>query len=318
MTPRESMIRALQRQPIKGHVPHFEIVFFPVMEAFGKVHPKYRNYYQWDQMTKKEQLLQLADIADTYILTARRYHHAAIHVHPRNQSPKCTIELLETIREKSGDEFFLMVHGDITPAIPDGNSMMDFSVQMYEAPEEIHAKTCEQKEKAIRLADELAKRKGLLDGFILCSDYCFNQSPFFTLSQFDEFIGPYLEEIIRIYHERGFYAIKHTDGNIMPILDRLVGCKPDALHSLDPQGGVKLSEVKKLVGNRVCLIGNVNCGILQTGTVEELTKDVRRALHEGMPGYGYIFSSSNCIFAGLDLKRYEIMNQIWWEEGVYR
>ena len=33
----------------------------------------------------------------------------------------------------------------------------------------------------------------------------------------------------------GFYVIKHTDGNIMPILDQLVERKPHALHSLDPQ-----------------------------------------------------------------------------------
>ncbi len=43
----------------------------------------------------------------------------------------------------------------------------------------------------------------------------------------------------------GYYTIKHTDGNIMPILDQMVECGPDALHSLDPQGGAVLSEVKK-------------------------------------------------------------------------
>ena len=52
----------------------------------------------------------------------------------------------------------------------------------------------------------------------------------------------------------------------MPILDMIVDCAPDAVHSLDPQGGVDLAEVKKLYGDKVCLIGNVNCGKMQTGT----------------------------------------------------
>ena len=70
----------------------------------------------------------------------------------------------------------------------------------------------------------------------------------------------------------GFYAIKHTDGNIMPILDQLVEANPHALHSLDPQGGVDIAEVKRLYGERVCLIGNVNCGKLDTGTDEEVRR----------------------------------------------
>ena len=76
----------------------------------------------------------------------------------------------------------------------------------------------------------------------------------------------------------GFFAIKHTDGNIMPILEQIVECGPDALHSLDPQGGVTIPAVRKITKGRLALIGNVNCGLLQTGTEEECIADVRRAL----------------------------------------
>ena len=159
--------------------------------------------------------------------------------------------------------------------------------------------------------------KGLLDGFILCSDYCFNTAPFYSEDLFDEFVGPYLKEIISVYHQLGFYVIKHTDGNIMPIIDRIIDCGPDALHSLDPQGGVDLAEVNRQYGDRICLIGNVNCALLQTGTEEECIADVRRALKQGMEGYGYIFSTSNCVYTGMPLERYELMNRIWREEGIY-
>lgn len=36
MTPREKFIKCLKREPITGHVPHFELVFFLTMEAIGK------------------------------------------------------------------------------------------------------------------------------------------------------------------------------------------------------------------------------------------------------------------------------------------
>ncbi len=103
----------------------------------------------------------------------------------------------------------------------------------------------------------------------------------------------------------------------MPILDQIIECKPHALHSIDPQAGVDLAEVKKLIGDKVCLIGNVNCGLLQTGTDEDVITDVRRSLRDEMPNYSYIFSTSNCVYTGMPLERYELMNRIWREEGIY-
>ncbi len=103
----------------------------------------------------------------------------------------------------------------------------------------------------------------------------------------------------------------------MPILDSLLAAKPHALHSLDPQGNVDLAVMKKKVGDRVCLIGNVNCALLQTGTDEEVEADVRRALRDGMPGGGYVFGTSNCIYTGMELRRYEQMLSIWRSEGNY-
>ncbi len=116
----------------------------------------------------------------------------------------------------------------------------------------------------------------------------------------------------------GYYTIKHTEGNIMPILDQLVQANPHALHSLDPQAGVDIAEVKRLYGDKVCLIGNVNCGALDTGTNQDVIASARYALHHGMPGGGYIFSTSNCVYTGMRLERYELMLEVWRREGNYQ
>ncbi len=44
---------------------------------------------------------------------------------------------------------------------------------------------------------------------------------------------------------------------------------------------------------------------------------MRYALLNGMPGYGYVFSTSNCVYTGMRLSRYELMLDIWREEGNY-
>ena len=317
MTERERFIRALKRQPIEGHVPTFELVFFLTMEVLGKVHPSHRQYSQWNQMSVKERELQLQDMATCFIDIAKKYHHSAIFVHPNPGKPDDTIRLLEIIRERTGDEYYTMMHGDPTYSIPDGDTMLDFTTALYEEPERMKAQSHERTQRALEWAEQLSHHPGLLDGFTLCSDYCFNTNPFFSPAMFSEFIAPDLKAVIDGYRSMGYYTIKHTDGNIMPIVDQMVQCGPDALHSLDPQGGVDLSEVKRLYGDKVALVGTVNCGLLQTGTDEECAADVRRCLRQGMEGWGYIFSTSNCVYTGMDLERYNMMMKIWWEEGIY-
>jgi len=267
-------------------------------------------------MTERERELHRQDMADLYIKTAERYDHSAIFLHPNPNTLEETIRLIHLVREMSGDKYFLMMHGDATFSIPSGTEMQRFCYRLVDEPDKVKEEAKLMVNKALEKA-EIISRAGGLDAFALCSDYCLNAGPFLSPSMFAEFVTPYLAMLIEGYRSLGFYTIKHTDGNIMPILDQLVDCEPDALHSLDPQGGVDLAEVKRLVGDKVCLIGNVNCGLLQTGTQEEAIESARYALRHGMPGGGYIFSTSNCVYTGMPLERYELIVDIWRKEGWY-
>jgi uroporphyrinogen decarboxylase len=316
-TPRERFIAALERRPLTGRVPHFELVFYLTMEAFGRVHPLHRDYAQWLQMEEQERQLHRADMAALYLATAERFEHAAILVHPNPDTLDEALHLIAQLREQSGDRYFLMLHGDATYAIPTGGDrLVEFCYRLADDPRGVKDDAAQQVDRALARAARL-QRHGGLDGFALCSDYCFNTGPFLRPSQFAEFVAPYLARLTAGYRALGFYVIKHTDGDIMPILDQLVAANPHALHSLDPQAGVDLAEVKRRCGSQVCLIGNVDCGLLSTGTEAQIVDATRYALRHGMPGGGYIFSTSNCIYPGLPLARYERMLDVWRAEGHY-
>ncbi len=314
MTPKERFIAALERKPVKGRVPHFELVFFLTMEAFGKVHPSHRSYHQWDQMSETERRLHRKEIAEIHIKTAVEFEHSAIFLHPNPGTADEKKRLIEIVREISGDEYFLMMHGDATFGVPSGEKMLEFTYRMQDEPDKVKQEAGEWVDRTLEMAEEL---RGHLDGFALCSDYCLNTGPFLSPSMFSEFITPYLSKLIKGYRDMGFYAIKHTDGNIMPILDQLVQANPHALHSIDPQAGVDIKEVKRLYGDKICLIGNVNCGLLQTGTDEQVIESARYALRWGMPKYGYVFSTSNCVYTGMPLERYRLMLDVWRKHGIY-
>ncbi len=317
MTPRERFVCALEHRPFKGLVPHFELEFYLTMEAFGRVHPSHRLYRQWDQMSENERRLHRRDIADLHVSVARRFGLCGINFStPKGWKDEDILLSIEEARNISGMDYMIFLQGDVTYSLPNGDEMMDFVVKIAEDPQGM-------KDEAQRRVDEFLPRAekfkswGIVDGLLLCCDYCYNTNPFLSPDMFDEFITPYLVQIVKAYREMGFYTIKHTDGNIMPILKSLLSAKPHAIHSIDPQGGVDIAEVKRIAGDEVCLIGNVNCALMQTGKEEEVIESARYALKNGMPGGGYVFGTSNCIYTGMPLERYELILDVWKKEGVY-
>jgi uroporphyrinogen decarboxylase len=275
MTKREKFIAALECKPITGRIPHFELEFFLTMEAFGRLHPNNRNYHNWTQMSEKERTLHRKDVADVHITSAKHFNQYGFLYHsPKGWDEIDLIKSLEHVREISDMEYFTSLHGDATYAIPCGDDMMDFVIALKENPEKLKDEAQKNVDQALSKAEEI-KKWGTVDGFCLCSDYSSNDNPFMSPKMFDLFVTPYLKQLVAGYKELGFYVIKHTDGNIMPILDSLISAQPHALHSIDPQGGVDIAEVKKRVKDKnICLIGNVNCNLLQMGTDEEVIQEL--------------------------------------------
>jgi len=315
MKPSERFRIALEHKVKPDRIPHFELVFFLTMETLGKVHPLHRKYVQWGQMSRTEQSLHIKDMASIYVDTARMFEHDAIFIHG-SPTFEDFMRLIDEIKAISGDDYFLMCHGDATFAIPNGSEMEEWSFRMVDEPEKVDEELARRIDDAIIRVEKIHAHGGI-DALALCDDYCFNSGPFLPMEWFDRFIMPNMIREIQAYKEMGFYIIKHTDGNIMPILDRLLAAGPDAIHSLDPQGGVDIAEVAKIVGNKVALIGNVDCGKLQTGTDEECIESAMYAIENGKKAAGYIFSTSNCVYTGMELKRYELIHDIWKKHRNY-
>ena len=269
-------------------------------------------------MSMNEKKLTFEDMADAYAQIAEKYEYDAIFVNYLFPDIRDQLEFLDVIRERTNGQYMILTHGDATYAIPDGNQLEEFSYRLADEPELLKQEAGKMVDEAVKTA-EIYERSGILDGFILCSDYCFNTGPFLSPAMFGEFVTPYLKRLIRSYREMGFYTIKHTDGNIMPIIDQLAEAGPHALHSLDPQAGIDIGQVKKLYGSRMCLMGNVNCGLMQTGTEKEVRESALYSLKQGMSdGKGYIFSTSNCVYTGMPLERYELIVDLWKKYGVYQ
>ncbi|MDD5706104.1 MAG: uroporphyrinogen decarboxylase family protein [Kiritimatiellae bacterium] len=292
-------------------VPHFEIEFQETGRDFGG-----RTLFGLPGEPDRTGLTAL-DISrhNARLRTdiAERFDHSMV---VSTFTPRCpgrtfeeeSIEQIKLLRDLVGDDRMVLGGGDPTYAIP-GADMEQFVASLFEEPQRM-------KDEAQRRVDETLKsfaayRDAGAEGFVLWSDYAFNSGPFLSPDMFAEFVTPYLKQTIDGIRALGCYAIKHTDGNIMPVIDQIISCRPHALHSLDPMAGMDIRLIKERYGRQVCLIGNVHCAYMQTGTPQQIRESAEYAMTHGKPGGGYIFSTSNCVFQGMPLKSYDLIHAIW-------
>jgi uroporphyrinogen decarboxylase len=131
---------------------------------------------------------------------------------------------------------------------------------------------------------------------ILGDDYASNLGPLMSPASFEHFILPRLARMIDMIHEEGALCIKHTDGNIYSLLEMIVSAGPDGLNPIEPVAGMELKRTKELVGDRLCLVGNIDCAhLLPHGNEAEVADAVRQAIDDAAVGGGFIVSSSNSI-----------------------
>lgn len=142
-----------------------------------------------------------------------------------------------------------------------------------------------------------------VDAVIIADDYAYKSGPFFSPKIFEKHILPLLKKEIHVFKRKGVKVIHHSDGHIVPLIPYLIGAGIDGLHSLEPSAGVNIGQVKKTYGDRLVLVGNIDCGsLLSFGKPEEVKKVVRETIAEAAPGGGYILSSSNSLHRGVKLE----------------
>jgi uroporphyrinogen decarboxylase len=182
-----------------------------------------------------------------------------------------------------------------------------------------------------RLAHELAEmvidykirlmRSAIREGadtVVSGDDYANQHGTVMSPQHFRQFVLPYLKRSIDAAHDEGVPFIKHTDGNIWAILDDLVQAGIDALDPIEPAAGMDIGEVKAKYGDRIAVIGNVDCSfVLTRGTVEEVEEAVKETIAKASPGGGHILASSNSIHPAVKPENYKAMVEAARKFGRY-
>lgn len=122
-------------------------------------------------------------------------------------------------------------------------------------------------------------------------DFAFKDQLFVSPETFRELFMPYYR---RVAEAITIPWIFHSDGNFLAVLDDLLSLGMNALHPIEPDA-LDIVALKRQIGDRVALIGNIDINALSLGTPEEVDRLTRDTIRAVAPGGGYILSSSNSV-----------------------
>jgi uroporphyrinogen decarboxylase len=153
---------------------------------------------------------------------------------------------------------------------------------------------------------------------VLGDDYADKNGPIMSPRHFREFIFPALKKVVAAAKAEGAYVIKHSDGNIMPLMDMIVEAGVDAINPIEPLPGMDIVEIKRRYGHKVALVGNIDCGhLLCFGTPEQVREKVKWTIKVAGYNGGFILSSSNSIHSSVKPENYLAMARACREFGNY-
>ena len=157
-----------------------------------------------------------------------------------------------------------------------------------------------------------------LSVLIVEDDIADKNFPLIAPDQFREFVNPYNRAVVEKAHALGLKVIRHSDGNLWPLLDILLDTGYDGLNPLEPQAGMNLKKVKDYCGDRLCLLGNIDCiDLLPNGTPQQVEEAVKQAINDAGQGGGLIICSSNSLHPGVNPDNCIAMFEAVHKHGIY-
>ena len=170
---------------------------------------------------------------------------------------------------------------------------------------------------------EAGKAKVLLDAgadaILVGDDIAFNSGPFLPPRIMRQVVYPlYRWLIAEIKRHRNVRVLLHSDGMLTPVLDEIVACGFEGLHSLQPSAGMDIAEIKRRYGNVLALIGNIDLDYVMTMAPPSEVEDVvKKTIDAAAPGGGFILSTCNALIDAVPPANAIAMYETAHRYGVY-
>ena len=151
----------------------------------------------------------------------------------------------------------------------------DFSYFLADCPEVIHRQIEHRWEMVLYAIDALPLPESALVVNEAC-DMAFKTGLIFSPAFLRRSFFPGFGRVCHALHARGVKVAFHSDGNLMPVMDDLVGAGIDLLHPVEPLAGMEPGEIHRRYPQLI-LLGTIDVSqLLPLGTPQQIRDQVVR------------------------------------------
>lgn len=313
----EDMEAALECRQPAGAIPVWELHYHCWGKISGKKYTFYEDFMKLSEQQKNNAIKQNAEIMAA---ESEQLGFAAVTVPdspwgcPYTLPKEYRHDLARLLCSKTSDLMVVAACGSII-GMPGSEDYAEFCYRLVDNPEQIDEQCKSVLKKGIEKMKQFAATG--VKAVYSASDMADNHGPFFKPEYMDRFILPYLHKWSEAVKAEGLYAILHTDGNIGPILNELAGTGIHAIQAVDPVAGMDMKKSLEATDGRVCLCGNVDCGLLLTGTPDQLYENAKNLIKSCKFTNGFVLGASNAVVAETPIENYLAVMRAWREFGRF-
>ncbi|MFQ3548546.1 MAG: uroporphyrinogen decarboxylase family protein [Armatimonadota bacterium] len=157
-----------------------------------------------------------------------------------------------------------------------------------------------------------------VDVLHLSDDWGENNRMMFSPKMWREMIFPYEKTIVDVGKKAEVPVSLHSCGYIMDVLEDCVDMGLDVLNPIQTSAGMDAYEVKRRVGDKLCLYGTLDTReVLPRWAPEQIDAEVKQLMDRLKPNGGYIFCSAHTINPDVPLENLEAAYRAALKYGKY-
>lgn len=169
-----------------------------------------------------------------------------------------------------------------------------FFYRLYDDPRFVHAMIAARTDWCLAVFQQAVALGA--EVLILGDDAAYGNGPMISPRLWREFVLPYHRQIVSAMPVP---VIWHSDGYIQALLPMVLEAGFKGIHGLEPAAGMHLGKLRQQYAGRLSLIGNFDVRLLCGNNLHAVQAEVDRCLDEGGKQGGYLFSTCNSIFPGM-------------------
>ena len=254
----EDMELALQCQVPKQSVPIWDLEFHCWDQASGK-HVYLGREFEQLTPTQQDRAIHsnaeiMVDVATDLGFSALTVPSSYWEIAPGKPAyywlpDVARYKQVESIYKLASSHLMLIGISSGVFGMPSAETFVDFSLKLFDAPEEVDEIFRNTFRHGIECAKKL--RDAGVKAVVNASDIAHNGGLFYSPQQMDKLFLPFLNNWANRLKEMGLYAILHTDGRIYACLEELADSGINALQAIDPVAGMDMRAVKEQMNGRI-------------------------------------------------------------------